>query len=109
MSLGEHARAELERRGVNNIRSLIASMSPVGPSVIVPIGLNENNPAARDVEDWLREKDLEADRLAAERHREQVSAARQGVRWAKLAFWAVIVTIIIGVLQIWPKKITGIA
>ena len=109
MALDPRVRQVLEQRGVANVRLLLQNpdAAGVGPHSIVKLGTHGLDPARSDVEDWLREKDLEADGLATRRHAEQMAIGKEGVRWAKegahwakWAFWAAVASAIIAIVAL---------
>jgi hypothetical protein len=89
MTLDPRVRDELERRGPANVRDLLRDTGP-GPntSVYVPV---EDAPQPRrfEVEDWLREKEQAAERLASTRH-------DQLLWWARIAGVAAVLGVLVG-------------
>jgi|SRR6516162_5630082 hypothetical protein len=96
MTLDPRIRAELERRGPANVRALLVGLGGgVGRNTPVPLQLPAGvpDPLRGDVEDWLREKEREAE-----------GVARRTLKWAKIAGLAAIifgiVTALIGIVAI---------
>jgi len=109
MNHDPRALEELERRGPENVRALLASLHVgFGQGASVPLGLGDRwDPTRSDVEGWLREKDETAKKLSAQRHEEQLTEARKATRWARAAFWVVLVSalgaIAFGIFDHLPK------
>ncbi len=93
--LDPRTRAELERRGVANVRLLIANDNWVGAGeqAAVEIGGGEiPRPSRAQVERWLNEQDRAEAALLASRH-------RQVMFWAIAATIAGIVGVLVSILQ----------
>ncbi|HEY6335585.1 MAG TPA: hypothetical protein VI113_06830 [Alphaproteobacteria bacterium] len=82
-----------------------------GDRLFIRLGIMDcPDPRPFDVEIWLheKEKELEADKLSANRHEEQVTEARKATYWARAAFWAALVAalavIALGILDHLPKR-----
>jgi hypothetical protein len=93
--LDPRTRAELERRGVANVRVLIANDNWVGAgeqSAVEIGGGDIPKPSRAQVERWLNEQDQAAAALLTSRH-------RQVMLWAIAATIAGIIGVIIAVLQ----------
>jgi hypothetical protein len=80
MSLDPRARAELEKRGPKNVRAMLDAIAASGGErAFIRLGITDcPDPRPYEVEIWLREKEteLEADKLSASRHEEQLTGAR---------------------------------
>ena len=79
------------------MRARLAGLPPnhQGRDQIVVLGTQGFDPARGDVEDWLREQDAVIDRVASDRHQQQMNVGRQSVDWAKRAVrWARCATIL---------------
>jgi hypothetical protein len=110
VSLHPEVLKELERRRAANIRLLIQSPEAVGigRQAIVRLGMSGLNPERGAVEDWLSEQDSKTEKLAADRHEQQLRAATESAVWAKRATWAAVIlggvsvlaTIVFGVLSL---------
>ena len=90
--LDPRIRAELARRGPANVRALLIGLGGgVARNTPVPLQLPARVPVPLrgDVEDWLREKEQEAER---DRH--------DTLKWAKIAGWAAIIGVIVGIAAI---------
>ena len=100
MTLHPAALGELERLGVATVRARLAGLPPnyQAPDQIVILGTGGFDPPRGDVEDWLREKDIAAEREAAQRHAEQVTLGRDTVWWAKWAALLAAATLVASVL-----------
>lgn len=109
MVMTARTRAELERRGARNVARLLEGNLLVGhgPSAMVPIGLPDENPSRTEVEAWLREQEEVAGALLARRHEEQLAVGKESARWAKLAYYAAIASIIITILCALLPLLTG--
>jgi hypothetical protein len=81
----DQLRAQLERRGVANVRAT---------------ALEYQGAFRQEIEAWLREKDVAAEDSETLRFERQLEAAREGVRWAKWAFWAAAASALVGLLGI---------
>jgi hypothetical protein len=94
-------RAELERRGVANVRLLIANPMWVGIGEGAEVHVGGGNipkPTRGAVERWLTEKDAAAADEERRRH-------NQVLRWAIAATLVGGLGILIGILQwLWPLK-----
>ena len=86
MALTPNQLAELERRGVGNIRRMMqgGEFVGVGPGASVPLGLRDENPRRSEVEDWLAEKERQSVDEAVDRH-------SRVMFWAKIAGIAAVV------------------
>jgi hypothetical protein len=98
MALDPRIRAELERRGPVNVKELLRTLAGPGPNVPVAVQLDEvPDPIRADVEDWLREKEQEAE-----------AVSRDTLKWAKIAGLAaiigVVVTAFIGIASIFVTQ-----
>jgi hypothetical protein len=94
MALDPRIRAELERRGPVNVKELLRTLAGPGPNAPVAVQLDEvPDPIRADVEDWLREKEQEAE-----------AVSRDTLKWAKIAGLAaiigVVVTAFIGIARV---------
>jgi len=101
MSLDPRALEELEKRGPHTVRAMLAIHYAVGVghNPVVPLGLGEpGNPTRSDVENWLREKDEAAAKLSTQRHEEQLTEGRRASFWARAAFWAAVVLVLMAAL-----------
>jgi hypothetical protein len=100
MALSPQVREELQRLGPATVRARLATSPPnsQGRQQIVLIGPQGLYPARGDVEDWLREQDEEIDRRSASRHREGIKVGQEAVIWARRAFWAAVISIVIAVV-----------
>ena len=85
MALDPRIRAELERLGPGNVRELLRIL--VGPGRKAPVAMRlpgAPDPTRGDVEDWLREKERETERVM-----------RATLKWAKIAGVAAIISVIV--------------
>jgi hypothetical protein len=92
----EKARAELERRGRNNVRLLLetAAAGGYGRGAVVNLELSASlNPLRDEVEAWLQEQDDLAARIQASRH-------DQLLFWGRVAGFAAISAVAIGIIGI---------
>jgi len=93
--LDPRARAELERRGANNVRLLIASDTWVGAGAQAPVEIGGDgipHPTRAQVESWLKEHDRAEAALQARRH-------RQVMFWAIAATMAGMAGLVLSALQ----------
>lgn len=72
-------RAEFERRGVPNVRAILAGApSSVRSEISLEIPGAERGPLRGEIEEWLREQDAKAERTSEAKHAELML-------WAKIA------------------------
>lgn len=86
--LDDRNRADLERRGVESVRALLAANAGIGQGAAVNLENGRpfpEHPNRAEVEGWLREKEGEAAAIAEQRHKEQLTIGRDGVAWARHA------------------------
>lgn len=89
MALDPRIRAELDRRGPANVRELLRTRTGPGDRDPVALQLAGADDASRsDVEDWLREKEREAE-----------AVGRDTLKWAKRAGYAAIVGVIVAAVS----------
>jgi hypothetical protein len=80
-------RAELEALGPETVRAKLLQ-SGAGRGADVP-GFKTGYLTRSDVDDWL-----------AEKHAEEESRQKNTLRWAKIAAWAAIIGVVVGVVGI---------
>jgi hypothetical protein len=51
-----------------------------------------------EVEEWLHGRGQAVERIASSRHAEQIAATAEGTKWARLAFWAAVASVVVTVL-----------
>ena len=112
MGLDPRARIELERRGPQMVRKMLADHAAgIGDQHFVRLGIPDSpDPTPSDLEIWLleTEKKWEADALSARRHEEKVTEERKSTHWGKAVFWvglgAALAVIVFGILDHLPKR-----
>jgi hypothetical protein len=99
MPLDPKIRAELERRGSANVRGLLEGSKGSGQGASINLQIpGSPEPLRREVEEWLHEGGQAVERIASSRHAEQIAATAEGTKWARLAFWAAVASVVVTVL-----------
>jgi hypothetical protein len=105
MSLDPRVLAELEERGLEKVSAMLDShAADKGP--FIRLGITDcPDPRPFEVEFWLREtlKELEANKLSARRHEEQLTETRRSSKWGRAAFWAAAALVLLAIFDHFPK------